>query len=144
MAMKPACADGRIRDNRRTYPWGAENKGLIAFHRNLIRIHKENQVLKTGSYRFLAGGYQWLAFGRFSRDEQFVTILNNDEQDKEIRIPVWILGVRSDAQMVTLMRTNEAGYYTNEMMYPVQRGYLCVSMERYSGLLLKAKNRGRR
>ena len=131
-------------DNRRTYPWGAENKGLIDFHRDLIRIHRENQVLKTGSYRFLAGGYQWLVFGRFSRNEQMVTILNNDEQDKEIRVPVWILGVRSDAQMVTLMRTNESGYYTNAMTYPVQRGYVCVSMERHSGLLLEAKNRGRR
>ena len=131
-------------DNRRTYPWGAENKGLIDFHRDLIRLHRENRVLKTGSYRFLAGGYQWLAFGRFSRNEQMVTILNNDEQEKEIRVPVWILGVRSDAQMVTLMRTNESGYYTNAMIYPVQRGYVCVSMERHSGLLLEAKNRARR
>lgn len=128
-------------DNRRTYPWGAENKELIAFHRDLIRIHKEHQVLKTGSYRFLAGGYQWLAFGRFNREEQMITILNNDDQNKEVRIPVWILGIRSDTQMVTLMRINESGYYTNAMMHPVQHGYICVSMERYSGLLLKAKNK---
>ena len=114
---------------------------MIAFHRDLIRIHKEHQVLKTGSYRFLAGGYQWLAFGRFNRDEQMITILNNDDQDKEVRIPVWILGIRSDTQMVTLMRTNESGYYTNAMMHSVQHGYICVSMERYSGLLLKAKNK---
>ena len=45
-------------DNRRSYPWGHENKDLIAFHRDLIRIRRENRVLKNGSYCFLDGGRQ--------------------------------------------------------------------------------------
>lgn len=130
-------------DNRRTYPWGAENKELIDFHRDLIRIHKENQVLKTGSYCYLAGGYQWLAFGRFNRNEQMVVILNNDDQDKEVQVPVRILGVANDSEMVTIMRTNEAGYYTKMMSYSIERGYVHTTMERYSGLLLKAKTKNK-
>ena len=30
-------------DNRRTYPWGREDKELICFHRDIIRIHKETR-----------------------------------------------------------------------------------------------------
>lgn len=130
-------------DNRRTYPWGSENKALIDFHRDIIRIHKESEALKTGSYYYLAGGYQWLSFGRFNRNEQMVTILNNDDQDKEVRVPVWILGVGSDTEMVTVMRTNESGYYTNSMCYSIDHGYICISMEKYSGLLLKGKKKSR-
>ena len=33
-------------DNRRTYPWGREDNELIEFHRQLIRIHKDYQVLR--------------------------------------------------------------------------------------------------
>ena len=39
-------------DNRRTYPWGREDQELIEFHRQLIRIHKDYQVFKTGSIIF--------------------------------------------------------------------------------------------
>ncbi len=131
-------------DNRRTYPWGSENKALVDFHRDIIRIHKENEILKTGSYYYLAGGYQWLSFGRFSRNEQMVTILNNDDQNKEVCVPVWLLGVGGDDEMVTVMRTNESGYYTNAMSYSIEHGYIRISMERYSGLLLKAKKKARR
>ena len=28
-------------DNRRTYPWGHEDQMMIAFHRDMIKIHKE-------------------------------------------------------------------------------------------------------
>ena len=36
-------------DNRRTYPWGKEDVVLVDFHRDMIRIHKENEALRTGS-----------------------------------------------------------------------------------------------
>ena len=42
-------------DNRRTYPWGKEDKMLIRFHRDMIRIHRENPALRTGSVKFLHG-----------------------------------------------------------------------------------------
>ena len=31
-------------DNRRTYPWGREDKELIQFHKDMIRIHKRKSV----------------------------------------------------------------------------------------------------
>ena len=38
-------------DNRRTFPWGNEDKELQAFHKEVIRIHKEEKPLKKGSDR---------------------------------------------------------------------------------------------
>lgn len=40
-------------DNRRTYPWGKEDVVLVDFHRDMIRIHKENEALRTGSLKLL-------------------------------------------------------------------------------------------
>lgn len=52
-------------DNRRTYPWGRENKELIDFHREMIRIHKKYPVLSHGSLKFLYGEHNVIAYGRF-------------------------------------------------------------------------------
>ncbi len=40
-------------DNRRTYPWGRENKELLAFHKEMIRIHKQEKPLRKGSIKLL-------------------------------------------------------------------------------------------
>ena len=45
-------------DNRRTYPWGREDRELIQFHRDMIAIHKGNRELIDGSLKFLANDYQ--------------------------------------------------------------------------------------
>ena len=54
-------------DNRRTYPWGKEDRQLIQFHRDIIRLHKHYEVLKSGSVKFLFNGPGTLSYGRFSR-----------------------------------------------------------------------------
>lgn len=36
-------------DNRRTYPWGDEDRELLVFHREMIRIHKQYEAFRTGS-----------------------------------------------------------------------------------------------
>ena len=52
-------------DNRRTYPWGKEDKMLIRFHRDMIRIHRENPAFCTGSVKFLHGDRNILCYTRF-------------------------------------------------------------------------------
>ena len=72
-----------------------------------------------------------------------VIILNNSDKAQEIRVPVWRLGMPGDARMVSLMYTNETGYHTKDMYYPIERGLIHVALERYSGLLLKAQTKYR-
>ncbi len=64
-------------DNRRTYPWGHEDQELLAFHKEMIRIHKTEKPLRKGSIKLLAAGKNLLAYGRFEKDEQLVIIVNN-------------------------------------------------------------------
>ena len=48
-------------DNRRTYPWGHEDQELLAFHKEMIRIHKTEKPLRKGSIKLLAAGKNLLA-----------------------------------------------------------------------------------
>ena len=64
-------------DNRRTYPWGREDKEMIAFHRELIKIHKTYQAFRTGALQMLLWEEHILAYGRFLGEEQLVVVLNN-------------------------------------------------------------------
>lgn len=83
-------------DNRRTYPWGNEDYELIEFHREIIRIHKENRVIKNGSLKILTKGYNLLAYGRFDGNDQIVIIINNNPGDICVEVPVWETGAKDD------------------------------------------------
>ena len=69
-------------DNRRTYPWGREDKELIQFHKDMIRIHKENPSLIKGSFKFIANDYQQLVYGRFTEKEKIMVVINNSNETK--------------------------------------------------------------
>ena len=75
-------------DNRRTYPWGHENRELIDLHRELIRIHKEYQAFRTGSFQFLKGEEKLLCYARFTREQQFVIIVNSDDGERKMELSV--------------------------------------------------------
>ena len=97
-------------DNRRTYPWGKEDKEMFAFHKEMIRIHKEEKPLRKGSLKLLYAGYNVLAYARFQGGEQIVVVLNNSRELKEITVPVWLSGVPREGRMQRLIYTYEDGY----------------------------------
>jgi len=126
-------------DNRRTYPWGHEDKGLIDFHREIIRIHKENKELKTGSTKFLGSDYNMIAYGRFTLDEQCVVIVNNNDYEKEVNIKVTDIGIENDALLKQLIFTLDGEYSISPNIYPVISGKLKIFMPKYSSVILKAE-----
>lgn len=124
-------------DNRRTYPWGEEDRELLRFHRDMIRIHKEYEVFRTGSVKFLSGEDSVLCYGRFSRREQFVIILNNDEGLRSLELPVWCLGIPRECQLKQVMYTYEEGYSTAPVTYSVTGGRLKISLTARSAVVLR-------
>ena len=124
-------------DNRRSYPWGHEDVVMIDFHRDMIRIHKENEALRTGSVKFLQGEKDVLAYGRFNRKQQFVVILNNSEEKKEITQEVWTLGIPKNANLERLIITTETGYSLMPKDYPVEDGRVTVTLMPHSAVVLK-------
>ena len=123
-------------DNRRTYPWGQEDKELIDFHRAVIRMHKENEVLRTGSYKSLYSAYNVIAYGRFSKDDAAIIIINNNEDEVRAKIPAWEVGLGFDDDVEQLMVTFEGGYSTDRLGYHLQNGWLDIGLRKTSAVVL--------
>ena len=127
-------------DNRRTYPWGKEDRELIAFHKEIIRIHKEHQSLRTGSVKFLQGEYNLLCYARFNRKEQMVILINNDERSRDVDVSVWAAGIPMAAQLEQLIFTNETGYSVLPVSYTVSEGRLKLMLPKHSAVVLRRKD----
>lgn len=126
-------------DNRRTYPWGRENQELIEYHKELIRIHKNYEVFRTGSLQWLVRKENILAYGRFNDSDQFVVIINHGSELEEVRVPVWILGVPMESRMRRLIYSYEEGYTTEYDELHVIDGEVVVNMGSHSVLIAKNK-----
>lgn len=126
-------------DNRRTYPWGKENKSLLEFHKKAIRIHKENKVLRTGSLEFLHGGNNIVSYARFDKEEAIVVIINHGEAKRDVSIPVWRAGVPMDGTMEQLLYSFDEGYLSDNISLPVYNGELTLDMGKTSAAILRYK-----
>ena len=115
-------------DNRRTFPWGNEDKELQAFHKEVIRIHKEEKPLKKGSIKLLASDENLLAYGRFEADEQIVVVVNNSDELRTVTVPVWYAGVEMEGRMKRLIYSYENGYTTEYDEYIVQDGEIVLNI----------------
>jgi len=124
-------------DNRRTYPWGNEDKELIAFHKEMIRIHKKYKVFKTGSVNMLGWKKDVLVYSRFNDITQIAVAINNSDELKQITMPVWKADVPMNGAMRRLIYSYEDGYTTEHEEYIVKNGEVVVNMGPHSALVLK-------
>lgn len=124
-------------DNRRTYPWGHEDQQMLGFHKEMIRIHKEHEALRTGAVVMLHCEKNILAYGRFTEDEQIIVILNNRSELAEVTVPVWQAEVPVKTNMRRLMYSYKDGYTTEYERYLVRDGELVVNMGAYSALVVE-------
>ena len=123
-------------DNRRTYPWGHEDTELIDFHRVAIKMHKENDVLRKGSYKSLYSAYNVVAYGRFTSDDAAIIIVNNNDDEVRARIPAWEVGLGFDDDVEQLLVTFEGGYSTDGLGYHLQNGWLDIGLRKTSAVVL--------
>lgn len=124
-------------DNRRTYPWGKEDKELIRFHKEMIAIHKKNREFLTGSLKYMEGDYNVIGYGRFNKEEQSVILVNNNDYEITKELTVWHLGIPKSGTMKRIMLTTWEGYTTEEMEYPVESGRIKITMPPVSAVVLK-------
>ncbi len=124
-------------DNRRTYPWGREDHALIDFHKEMIRIHKENQVLKTGSLRKALADYNIIAYARFDQKQQILVAVNNNYREVTREISVWEFGIPKSCSMTRLILTYADGYTTDQQGYAVINGKITLTMPPTSAVVLK-------
>lgn len=124
-------------DNRRTYPWGHEDKELIEFHREMIAIHKQNRELLTGSLKFMQADYNVIGYGRFNKKDQIAVLVNNNDYEITKELSVWHLGTPKEGVMTRLMLTTAEGYTAERKEYPVLSGKVTVTLPPTSAIILK-------
>lgn len=127
-------------DNRRTYPWGREDKDLIDFHRDMIRIHKENPALIKGSLKELAADYNLISYGRFYGDNIIIVIVNNSEDERRVMVPVWELGAGESCTLEQIMVTTVNDYSTMSLYYELTNGMLDIGLRGTSAVILRKVN----
>ncbi len=126
-------------DNRRTYPWGKEDKEMLAFHKEAIRIHKESEALRAGSIEILGGKDQAIAYCRFTEKEKAVVVVNSGEAMK-MTVPVWRADIPKNCTMTRLLYSYEQGYHVREGVYGVANGEITLQMAKHSAIILRYKS----
>ena len=140
-------------DNRRTYPWGTEDRTMLSFYSDAIRLHRGHSALRKGSIIFLYGEYNILAYARFDAEEKIVAVFNNNDEQRILDIRVWTCGAENGSVMRPLLSTEAAGGKAEADSpadgadpkhwplpeYSVSGGYLKVMMPGTSALVLKVE-----
>lgn len=124
-------------DSRRTYPWGLEDQELISFHRDIIRLRRENDELRRGSIKYVDSDYNYLAYGRFHRKGQCVILVNNNNYPITKDVYVWDLGTPKHGKMQVLLWTDEHGYSLGRDGYEVVSGKIRIELPRTCAVILK-------
>lgn len=127
-------------DNRRTYPWGHEDKDLIEFHKHMIRIHKLNTPLLTGSLLNLGQDYNFISYARFNRTEQIIVTVNNNDHEITKQIPVWRAGVEEDALLERLIMSDREGYTLDRLLVSVEKGIASITLPAESACVFRSNS----
>lgn len=125
-------------DNRRTYPWGREDAELIAFHKEMIRIHKGSRALTRGSVKMVKTDYQFICYGRFLGKERYLAAFNNSENEMVRTIWIKDVGIDSGDKLLQLMETHSGGYCTDAVLHETRDGEVTLYLKPLSAIVLKA------
>ena len=126
-------------DNRRTYPWGQEDKEMLGFHKAVIAIHKKYLAFRTGSLKLLMWEEGILAYARFHVKHQFVIIVNNRSEHATVHVPVWPAEIPMKGIMRRLLYTYDKGYTTEYEEYIIENGEIVLNMGKHSAIILKKR-----
>lgn len=121
-------------DSRRTYPWGNEDWGLIEFHKRAIALRKRIPCLKCGSLKPLDAGNGYIAYGRFDENECCAVIINCNDCEISLTVPVWELGVPHECEKMTLkFACGGWGFTEGGEKSEIRHGRLFVTLPEQSG-----------
>ena len=125
-------------DNRRSYPWGRENNELIRFHKEMIRIHRDYQVFKTGSMLYLHGENGLIVYGRFQGEEKAVIAVQTGGTQREIQVDVWRLGLKDGEKIASMMTTDQQGFSMEARVLTVKDGKVSIPVGENGAVLYKS------
>ena len=127
-------------DNRRTYPWGREDRRLLSFHKDIIRLHKAYPCLKYGSLKPLYGKDGVIAYARFDSSGALLTVVNTQDGEARVSIGAFYGGFPMEGfsrrVFMTWGKGRRAFYKTDPKTYPLKKGILTLTLPPQSALLI--------
>lgn len=124
-------------DNRRSYPWGHEDQEMIQFHKDMIKVHKSSNALLCGNLKFLASDFNLIGYARFSDDDHYVIMVNNNNKEITKELSVWECGIPKNCEMEQVMLTHAEGYTTEIVKHKVEIGRISLNLPPTSVMVLR-------
>ena len=90
----------------------------------------------------MEGEHNVIGYGRFTRKEQSLVMINNNDFEITKEISVWYLGTPMEGEMIRLILTTAEGYTTEEEVYPIDHGRVKLTLPAKSAIVLKHYKRG--
>ena len=125
-------------DNRRTYPWHHEDRDLIRFCKEAIRIHRDYEMFRTGTLIYLSSEPGLIAYGRTDGRESAFTIVQVEGEERDIEIEVWRLGVEDTTNVVRMLYSDFGGYTLRAETQRAENGKVKVHIGRNSAGIWKS------
>lgn len=129
-------------DNRRTYPWGREDKQMLRFHKEMIRIHRDYPAMKTGSILFLYCEGNMVGYGRYDDEDQFLILFQVGGARREVEMDAWRIGLQNGQTMACMMDTDQNGFHMNAEYQYVRDGKIRVSIGENGAVVWKSIQMG--
>ena len=124
-------------DNRRTYPWGHEDKTLIDLHRDLIHLRRELPVLSNGSLKQLLADYGRIAYARFDGEIRCIIAINNTGSPTDFRLFARNAGAPEGETFFRRLQTSQDGHTKDcSEAGAVEEGYLTFDLPPFSSVIL--------
>ncbi len=103
-------AGGKDPFNRRTYPWGKEDRELYAHHCRLGQLRKEQEALRLGDIAFFQAGQGKIGFSRSFGGKKLRIYVNLGEEKWEVPAGNMLLGHNLRAVAPNWISLQNKGY----------------------------------
>ncbi|MBQ7331317.1 MAG: glycoside hydrolase family 13 protein [Oscillospiraceae bacterium] len=103
-------AGGKDPFNRRTYPWGKEDRELYAHHCRLGQLRKEQETLRLGDIAFFQAGQGRIGFSRSFGGKKLSIYVNLSEENWEVPAGNMLLGHNLRAVAPNWISLQNKGY----------------------------------
>ena len=77
---------GKDPSNRKSYPWGKENKDILEFYKKVSAIRVSEEALKNGEIEFLEFSNGILGYERILNKDRIIVVVNMMEKEENISI----------------------------------------------------------
>ena len=126
-------------DNRRTYPWGKEDKDLLKYYKTLIKIHKKYRAFSHGSLDYLYMSYGIMCYGRWTDDEKIIVVINNNDTAQEVLVPVWRIEAPNGTLFNRVVQSGEDSWDREDQLYTVENGCIKVKCRAQGSCVIVAR-----